>query len=254
MSVFMNEQQHIGTRVVFHDGCTLAGHAIGILVLDLSYPALPGNVQNATTFRFPVHYHIVRGSTFKRLLSADPTLCESIIAGAKELERQGVRAIIGACGYFGNFQEQVANELRVPVFLSSLLQVPIIKCGLKPYQKVGIICGDKKGLSGDLLRQCGVSEPSSAVIAGAQDLPEFQNLFHGHGNFNNDKIQQELVDLACSLLDDNEDIGAILLECSDMPPYACGVQNATKLPVFDYVTLVNWVYGGVVRHTFSGFM
>lgn len=254
MSAFMPGPQYPGTKLLFHEGRTLAGHAIGILVLDLSYPALPGNVQNATTFHFPVLYHILEGTTFKQLSSADPALLEVIIEGARELERQGVRAIVGACGYFANYQDQVAKELHVPVFLSSLLQIPIIKCGLRAHQKVGIICGDKNALTADLLKQCGVSEPSDLVIAGAQDLPEFRNLFHGHGHFNNAKIQQELVDLAYELLHDNTDIGAILLECSDMPPYACGIQNALELPVFDYVTLINWVYSGVVKYTFSGFM
>ena len=60
--------------------------------------------------------------------------------------------------------------------------------------------------------------------------------------------------LAKELVSKNLDIGAILLECSDMPPYAWSIQNSVKLPVFDFTTMINWVYSAVVRHPFPGFM
>ena len=249
---FMPGPEQVNTQTSIPKGQAIAGNAIGILVLDLWYPYLPGNVANASTYNFPVQYKILRGSTIPQILSADPTLLDLIVEGGRELEKQGARAIIGACGYFGNYQKEAAAILDVPVFLSSVLQIPIIRRGLKPNQKVGVICAVADSLTPKLLSQCGIDDLSNIVIAGAQDLPEFQNILQCTGSFNSYEIEQQLVELVKQLVNNNPDMGAILLECSDMPPYAWAVQNAVRLPVFDFITLINWVYNAVVRRPFAG--
>jgi len=242
------------TQIQMLKGQAIAGCAIGILVLDLWYPLLPGNVANGSTFDFPVLFKILKGSTGEQIVSADPALLDMILEGGKELEQQGVRAIVGACGYYANFQKEASKRLNVPTFLSSVLQVPIIMRGLKPEQKVGILCANAPGLTPSLLSQCGVDDLSRVAIVGAQDSPEFWNIIECTGHFNSYKVGQELVGLAKQLVSKNPEVGAILLECSDMPPYAWAIQNAVKLPVFDFISLINWVYNGVVRRPFAGFV
>jgi len=242
------------TQIQMLKGQAIAGCAIGILVLDLWYPYVPGNVANASTYNFPVLFKILKGSTVPQILNADPSLLDMIVEGGKELEQQGVRAIVGACGYFGHFQKEASIRLNVPIFLSSVVQVPIIMRGLKPEQKVGIICGSAPHLKPSLLSQCGVDDLSRVAIVGAQDSPEFRNIIECTGHFNSYKVGQELVGLAKELVSKNPDVGAILLECSDMPPYAWAIQNAVRLPVFDFISLINWVYNGVVRRPFAGFV
>ena len=254
MHAFSFSFKHVDADISVPKGQAIAGNAIGILVLDLWYPYIPGNVANATTFNFPVRYKILRGTTAEQILSHDPALLDLIIEGGRELEKDGVRAIVGACGYFGYYQREVAAALDVPVFLSSLLQIPIIKQALKPDQRVGVICADSEALSLDVLRACGVDDPSDVVIVGAQGLPEFQNILRCTGHYNPAKLERELVELSKKLVAENPEVGAILLECSDMPPFAWSIQNATGLPVFDYITLINWVYNAVVRRPFTGFM
>lgn len=232
----------------------IGGHAIGILLLDVLCPMLPGDVANASTYNFPVLYKVLDGVGVERVFRADPTVLDEVIRGGKELEEQGVRAITSDCGYFGNYQKEVAAALNVPVFLSSLLQIPLISLTLKPGQKVGVICADSRSLSSSLLSACGVDDPSTIVVAGAQDLPESKNLGLCTGRYNSFKMEQELVSLARQLVNDNPDIGAILLECSDMPPYAWSIQRAVNIPVFDFITIINWIYNAVVRHPFAGFV
>lgn len=236
------------------DGQHVAGNAIGILVLTLSYPYLPGNVANATTYQFPVLFKVLPDTTIPQILAADPSLLDKVIEGGRELERQGVRAIVGACGYFANYQKKAAAALNVPTFLSSVVQIPAIHQSLKPGQKVGVLCADRASLTSDTLSQCGVDDLSGLVVYGAQDLPEFRNILECTGHFNSRKLEQELVGRAKQMVGENPEIGAILLECSDMPPFAWAIQNATRLPVFDYISLINWVYGAVVRRPFAGFL
>jgi len=231
----------------------VAGCAIGIVVLDLRYPLLPGNVANASTWDFPVMYRILAG-TGVEILDADPTILEKVIQAGREMEYQGVRAIVGSCGYFGFYQREVAAALTVPAFMSSLLQAPMILASLKPDQKLGIICAVAKSLTPALLEACQINDQLRLVIAGAQDLPEFKNIIGCTGRLDNGRLKQEMIGLAEKLVADNPDVGAILLECSDMPPYASAIQRAVKKPVFDFTTLVNWIYGSVVRREFNGFI
>ena len=232
-------------------GNVIGGHAIGILVLDLWYPIFPGNVANACTFNFPVLYKVLEGAGVE-ILNADPDILTKVIEGGKELEEQGVRAIIGSCGYFGFYQKEAASALNVPVFLSSLLQIPLILQSLKPNQKVGILCAVAESLTPKILNACGITDNSRIVIAGAQDLPEFKNIIQGTGHLKSLKLESQLVNLAKQLVKENPQIASILLECSDMPPYARTIQNAVKLPVYDFITLINWVYNAVVRPYFVG--
>ena len=145
--------------------------------------------------------------------------------------------------------------MNTPTFLSSLMQMPIISRALKPSQKVGIICASGRILSSaPALRNCGVDDLSCVVIAGAEDLPAMQNVIQNTGHLNNAKLAEELAALAKQTVNENPDIGAILLECTEMSPYAWAIQKAVRLPVFDFTTMVNWVYDAVVRHPYAGFV
>jgi len=251
---YMPGPEQPDTDIQMIKGQAVAGCAIGILVLDLWYPYVPGNVANGSTFNFPVLYKILKGSTGEQILHGDPILLDRIVEGGEELKRQGARAIIGACGYFGHFQKEASEKLNLPTFLSSILQAPVIIQGLKPDQKLGIICANASGFTSSLLNQCGVNDLSRVVITGSESCAEFQNIEESTGHFNSRKIEQELAGLAKQLVSKNPEIGAILLECSDMPPYARAVQNAVRLPVFDFISLINWVYNGAVRRPFAGFI
>jgi len=251
---YMPGPEQPNTEIKNLKGQAVAGCAIGILVLDLWYPYVPGNVANGSTFDFPVLFKILKGSTGQQVVTGAPALLDMIIDGGKELEQQGVRAIVGACGYFGHFQEKASKKFKVPTFLSSVLQVPIMMRSLKPNQKVGIICANSPYLTPSLLTQCGVTDLSRVVIVGAEKCPEFSNIINCTGRFVSAKIEKELVRLATNLVANNPEVGAILLECSDMPPYAWAIQNAVRLPVFDFITMINWIYDAVVRKPFVGFV
>lgn len=236
------------------EGQRISGSAIGILILKVGYPLVPGSMFNASTFDFPVLFHILENSDAAKVLAADPTQEALLIEGGRALQRQGVRAIVGSCGYFANYQLNVAAALDEPTFLSSLLQVPLLLRSMKPRQKLGVLCASAPSLRQHTLRQCGVDDASRLVIYGAEELPEFQNILRKTGRLNSARLQDQLVERAIRLVQENADVGALLLECADMPPYAWAIHNATRLPVFDWTTMVNWVHNAVVRRPFAGFM
>lgn len=122
----------------------VAGAAIGIIAVNLVYPKLPGNVANASTFAFPVDYEVI-DLAIEQLFEADPGAVDQIVQAAKRLEARGVRAIVGVCGYFANFQTQVQAAVRVPVLLSSLAQLPLIKTSLRADQRIAVLVADIQG-------------------------------------------------------------------------------------------------------------
>ena len=67
-------------------------------------------------------------------------------------------------------------------------------------------------------------------------------------------VEEEVVGVAREMVAQEPRIAAILLECSLLPPYAPAVQRAVNLPVFDYITMINYVFTAVVQQNYSGFM
>jgi Asp/Glu/hydantoin racemase len=234
----------------------VAGYSVGIVYIEnVHYPMMPGNVVNAYTYDFPVRMMAVPNLTNDRLFEADPTIADDIIATAKHMvENEGVRAISSACGFFGNFHNQVAETVDVPVALSSLVQLPWIKALIKPNQKIGILTANASAMTPELFKSCNIIDHSNIVIKDMMQSENFSAVVDMRGHFDNGKAKDEVVDTALKLFEEDNDIGAILLECSDMPPYAAAIQAATQLPVFDFITLIKWLHHAVMQRPYSGWI
>ena len=262
MSEIIRNYSYLGTKedadrsFSITKGQWVAGYTVGIMLLDVHYPILPGNVVNAYTYNYPVRHKWVPGANQARMHSGDDSLLPSLIETAKELEMEGCRAVCGACGYFGHFQRRVADAIDIPVYLSSLVQVPWIRIGLKAKQKIGVLCADGKNLTPALFENCGLSADDfrHCIVSSAGHLPEFSAFMERRGSFNNQALRKELVQLAKQLVTENPDVGALLLECSDMPPYSADIQAAVNLPVFDFITMINYVHQSVAQKPYYGFM
>lgn len=229
-----------------------SGQALGIIAVELDYPKVPGNVVNASTYDFPVRYEEVHFE-IEQLFAGDPTIKEQIIAAAQKLETEGVRAIMGACGFFAHFQKDIAAAVGVPVFMSSLCQLSLIKAWLPADRKIAVFAADGSSITDELLAQ--VNETSDQVsVVNVGSLESFAPIRWGKGPLDNGKLEDDLVKLALETCAQDSSIDTILLECSDLPPYAAALQQATGLPVFDFITLAKWVNSTVVQRPYYGFL
>lgn len=235
-------------------GADRYGFAIGILLVDCATPFIPGDVGNASTYPYPVLYETVPGVTLERLINqGDENLVDSIIAAAQKMERLGVRAITSDCGYMVRYQEKVASAVKIPVILSSLLQLPLLERTIGANRKIGIVCANRQRLTPELLQIAGLSSPDKAVICGLEEQPNFRGpILDETGLLEPEKIGREVVETALAMVNAHPEIGAVLLECSNLPPYAHLVQQATGRPVFDFTTLINLYQGAGVRKAFQG--
>jgi Asp/Glu/hydantoin racemase len=231
------------------------GEAIGILLLENYAPFIPGDVANATTYSYPVRFQRVEGLTVERIFSHDLSYLEAMLKAGKELVREGVRAITGDCGFMAIFQEELAKSLGVPVFLSSLLQIPFMAKIIGKGRKIGVVTANAASLDEFVFRQIGIEDLSGLVIRGLEKKPNFASaVIKEEGLLDAGKIEAEVVAEARQLVAGNPAVGAILLECSMLPPYGAAVQEAVGLPVFDFVTMIDYVFSAVVKKRYQGFM
>ncbi|MDZ7667206.1 MAG: aspartate/glutamate racemase family protein [Desulfotignum sp.] len=229
------------------------GEAIGILLLDSVIPFIPGDVANATTYDFPVRFKKVPGFTVARAVGKDDSVYDDLLAAARDLAANGVRAVTGDCGFMALHQQRLQQDLGLPVFLSSLLQIPFIRHLIPAGSGIGVITADSRSLTPDFFKAIGIPFGPDLLISGMESCPEFASaVMEEKGTLDAEKIEQEIAAEARNL--NQQNTGAILLECSVLPPYARAVHNATGLPVFDYITMINYVFQALEPCRYHGFM
>ena len=231
---------------------TAVGFPVGIVAIRLPYPKLPGNVVNASTFDFPVMYEEVVFDV-EQLFAGDSSIRDTVVDAARALEARGARVIVGACGFFAHFQEDVAAAVGVPAFMSSLVQVPLVLAGLRPGQRVLVFAADGPSVDAGLLAHVGV-DPAQIEVVDLSDRPAFAPIRRERTVIDNGALIDDLRQLVVEKLAEHDDIGAVLLECSDLPPYAADIQAACGLPVFDFITLINWAHQAVAQRPYYGDM
>ncbi len=230
------------------------GYSVGIICLEYYLPFIPGDVGNASTYDFPVMYREVKGATFDAIIvRKDPAMAPLIVEAAQELVRQGVKAVTSDCGYFGAYQREVADAVPVPVFLSSLMQAPFIVSMLGPDRKVAVLVANGASLTDRVLERIGIVDTSRIVFRGLEDKTEFRRtVLDECGTLDVDAVEREVVEAALEVQAEHPEIGAVLLECSDLPPYSAAVQAATGLPVFDWIGFINYVHQAVDAKPYTG--
>jgi len=219
------------------------GFTVGILMLDTRFPRIPGDMGNAATFPFPVRYQRVDGADPDLVVRRGAAgLLPAFVEGARRLEHEGVGAITTNCGFLVKFQRELAGAVAVPVFTSSLLLVPLVHRLVPPGRRVGIMTVNAAGLTAEHFAAAGIGDIPIAV-AGMENEKEFTRVLLGNEMvLDVDVAREEHVRVARRLVEEHPDVGAIVLECTNMPPYAADIQRATGLAVFDIVSLVTMVH------------
>jgi hypothetical protein len=233
-------------------GKALYGAPLGILMLEARFPRIPGDMGNATTWPFPVLYRVVRGaSPEKVVLEGARGLLPDFIDGARELVAHGAEAITTNCGFLSLFQQEIAQAVAVPVATSSLLQVPWVQATLPPGKRVGIVTISASTLTPRHLEAAGV--PPGTPIAGTEQGREFfRVLIKAEAeDMDVDLARADVVDAGVRLCERHRDIGALVLECTNMPPYAAALQAAVGVPVYDIYSMITWFHAGLRPRAFA---
>lgn len=234
------------------------GESIGIIMIEKKFPRIPGDVGNATTFKYPIRYDMIE-TVFpfkelrKKVIDCDPELLQPFIESAKRLEKDGVKGITTVCGFTIKFQKEIASQVNVPVFTSSLLQIPFVYSMLGSNRRIGVFTSTQSYLTEDYFEAAGAKNiPIS--ITGMEYEPSWDFIRENKEEFDPKEVELAVVKNAVGLLNQYPDIGAFVLECANLPPYSHAIRNATGLPVFDTITLCDYMYYSITGKQFEGHM
>ena len=221
-------------------GKSVYGAAVGILMLEARFPRILGDMGNAGTWGFPVLYKVVRDASPDRVVRQGAKgLLDAFRSAAQELQADGVDGITTNCGFLSIFQDELSAAVDIPVLTSSLMQLPTINALLPSSRRAGILTVSRSSLTEAHLAAARV--PEGTPIGTTECRAHFTEAILGNSpELDPAAAEADNVAAAEDLVAEHPDTGAIVLECTNMTPYAAAVRNATGLPVFSQVSFVNW--------------
>mmetsp|Transcript_7503 Transcript_7503/g.13494 ORF Transcript_7503/g.13494 Transcript_7503/m.13494 type:complete len:750 (-) Transcript_7503:189-2438(-) len=223
--------------------------ALGVIRLDYDYPPAEGDTDCPASFGYDVFYRVIPGLSFEMAQRGQFTeeVERRFADGIKFLEQRGVSAITGDCGFMMAFQVLARKIASKPVFMSSMVQCPAMACAFDPTEKMMVMTANGHSLKPQkevLLSSCGFDvEEDRFVIVGCQDVPGFDAVAKGQ-EVPLDVVQPGIVKLCMETLRRHPQIKGILLECTELPPYADALRAATDLPVWDAITAADFYISG----------
>jgi hypothetical protein len=230
------------------DGMTAAA-CLGVIRLDYDYPPAPGDIDSPQSFGYDVYYRVVPGLTFsmcqagKMTPAVEAEFCEAI----DYLLSKGVSGITGDCGFMMYFQKIARMNCTIPVFMSSLAQLPAVTCAFNKNELIAVLTANSETLKPmrNLIKdECGVDpDEKRFIIVGCQDVPGFEAVALGQ-KVNVAKVTPGMVEKAKQVLNAHPTVRAFLLECTELPPYADALRAATRLPVYDAITGCDFFISG----------
>jgi hypothetical protein len=232
-------------------GKALYGARVGILMLETRFPRIPGDMGNALTWPFPVLYKVVPGASPRRVVFDKAAgLLAEFLAAAAELVRLGADGITTTCGFLSLYQREIAAHVGVPVATSSLMQVPLIERLLPPGKRVGVLTISAASLTREHLILAG-ADPDTPVV-GTDGGREFTRaILNDEERLDATLAERDILDAGDALVAHHPEAGAVLLECTNMVPYARALSEHLRLPVFSIHTFVTWFHAGLVPHDFG---
>ena len=238
------------TRIAW-GGKTLYGASVGILMLETRFPRIPGDMGNAETWPFPVLYKVVPGASPRRVVCERAEgLLDGFLAAAAELVRLGADGITTTCGFLSLYQKEIAANVGVPVATSSLMQVPFIERVLPPGNRVGVLTVSAANLTPEHLSAAG-ADPATPVV-GTDGGSEFSRvMINDEERLDVAAAERDILAAGDRLVASHDGIGAVLLECTNMVPYARALSQRLRLPVFSIYTFVTWFQSGLIPREFG---
>lgn len=205
---------------------------LGLILLDTRFPRLPGDLGRPDSYPWPVITQVVHGAVPAQVVCSAQALqasglAERFVDAARCLVAEGADAITTSCGFLVLLQAQLQAAVSVPVLSSSLLALPAL---LSHQARVGVLTIRADRLGPEHLLAAGVPESRLADVL-LQDLPEdghfVASILGNAAALDEARARAEVVQAAQALQARAPDVRQVVLECTNLPPYAQAVADAT---------------------------
>jgi hypothetical protein len=232
-------------------GKAVYGARLGILMLEARFPRVPGDMGNAATWPFPVLYKVVRGASPRRVVMERAAgLLDAFLDAAHELVDLGADGITTNCGFLSLYQADIARHVGVPVATSCLMQARTIASVLPQGRRVGILTVSASSLTPEHLAAAGV--PADTPVVGTEGGREFTRALIGNEpELDIEAAERDILEAGETLIGRHPEVGAILLECTNMAPYARALNEHLSRPVFDIYSFITWFHAGLSPRDFG---
>jgi hypothetical protein len=238
-----------------HGGKTVYGACVGIPMLETRFPRIPGDIGHATTWPFPVLYKGVRGATGERVTTArandrSTELLDAFLAAGAELVQDGADGITSSCGFLSIYQRELAVHCGVPVASSALMQIPFVERLLPPRKRVGVLTFSASLLGPNHLVAAGAA--SDTPVVGAERGREFWRVMaHGEMTLDIAAPRQDILAAGDELVTEHPEVGAVVLECTNMVPFARAPAEAADAGLRHLQLRVTWFHAGLSPRGFG---
>lgn len=229
---------------------TVKPGTIGVIMLDTRFPRYKGDVGNPDTWPFNVVFKVASGASAQSVVGATSNQdLQPFINAGIELQNMGVSGITTSCGFLSLVQADIARQLSVPFLASSLVQLPWVQATLPAGKRAGILTIDARSLTPDHLVAAGIT--ADVPIHGCENEQEFTRAILEDACVMDQALcEHDNIASAVELYERHPDLGAIVLECTNMAPYASAIHKATGLPVYSIYTLIRWFQSGLAPAPF----
>ncbi|KAF4422072.1 aspartate racemase [Fusarium acutatum] len=246
---------------------TDSGPPLGFLAVEVDIHRPPGDPFNQDTWPFPLIREKVTGTSEAQIVTNgdyEEDFIDRFVQATIRLAEKGAVGAITSCGFlaaaqtrYSDFQPHFvgpspAEHVRlaalspIPVATSALVQVPSLLAIFPVSRPIGVLTYDSARLGSAHLLQLGI-DPDRVRVQGLSDDSHLREICARGASYDADRLERELVAEAKLLIRQHPDISAVVLECTNMPPYADRIQDAIQLPVYDVYTMGLWFYSGLTR-------
>jgi len=209
---------------------------LGIMMLATRFPRMAGDIGNPASHPYPVRYRTVDTATVDAIVTPGgiaPAVVADFIDAARALEREGARALTTSCGFLVQSQAALADAVEIPLLTSSLCLYADVRArtGGAP---IGILTANAAALTETALRAAGI-DPDDVCVEGMETCPAFAGsvLADDPAPLDQPAIAAGAVAAVERLKRRRPDIGALIVECTNLPPYREAIVRAAGVPVYD---------------------
>ncbi|KAL2680336.1 hypothetical protein Neosp_007933 [[Neocosmospora] mangrovei] len=213
---------------------------LGFLAVEVNIFRPPGDPYNDKTWPFPLIREKVTGTSESQIVTStayDDAFIERFVAAGQRLAERGADT---------KDHGRLAARLPIPIATSSLMQVPSLRALIPANKAIGVLTYDSTRLGDAHLLALDI-KPEDVRIWGTPDDGHLRGICARGETYDAERLQKELVDQARAMTSRYPEIAVVVLECTNMPPYADAIQRAINLPVYDVYTMGTWFYSGLVR-------
>jgi len=130
------------------------------------------------------------------------------------------------------------------------MQIPVIERVLPPGKRVGVLTVSAANLTEEHLLAAG-ADPATPVV-GTDNGSEFTRvMINDEERLDVAAAERDILAAGDTLVTGHREVGAVLLECTNMVPYARALAERLRLPVFSIYTFVTWFHAGLVPRDFG---